>query len=126
MTEVKKGKPSWKPAKKLQVSNKNADYEYRWCQNDPFNIQKKKADGWVMASEINGIHAEHVGEKSPTSVTEYRESVLMALPREDYLEHRAYYEEQTLKQTRSLKEDAQSKMQKLGIGAGVTGSIVIE
>src|SRR3546814_15618729 len=95
MSTVKKGNESWKPAKKLQVAGKDPNYEYRWCENDVFNIQKRQADGWVPATEINGIHAEHKSKDKPlTSVTEYRESILMAIPKEDYRKHRAYYEKQ--------------------------------
>jgi len=128
-TAVKKGRKSWKPAQKLSIVDKKPGYEYRWCDKDPANLLKRKADGWVMASELHGHKAkqEEATEKGITSVMEYRDLVLMAIPEEDLQSHRDYYEEQTRKQTVGLKDRVKQDAQKgaAGKSADIHGSIVI-
>lgn len=126
----KKGKPTWKPAAMLDVPEKVPGFRLRWCDKDALNLQRKKAEGWIMANEINGIHAEHdhpekTGDgHSMTSVTEYRDLVLMALPEDLGKARDKYFNEKTEQQTRGLKRDLEEEMS--GGSAEVHGKIVIE
>ena len=81
MNEPKKGRKSWRPAQRLSLVDKKAGYVYRWCDKEPSNIAKRRADGWIMASELTGHSAkqEEPTAKNLTSVNEYRELVLMAI-----------------------------------------------
>lgn len=128
----KKGKPSWRPASMLDVPDKMPGFRPRWCSNDPLNLQRKKAEGWIPATEINGIrmthdHPDKMGDGHPlTSVTEYRDMILMALP-EDLAEARdEYFQQKTDAQTGSLKINAEEEAAKTGPDARVHGKIVIE
>lgn len=125
----KKGNKSWKPAQKLSIVDKKAGYVYRWCDKDPANLLKRKADGWVMASDLHGHKAKQEAPeaKDLTSVTEYRDLVLMAIPEEDYQSHRDYYEEQTRKQTVGLKDRVKQDARQgaTGKAADIHGTIVI-
>ncbi len=128
----KKGKPTWKPAAMLDVAEKVPGYRLRWADNDALNLQRKKSEGWVFASTISGVNAEHEHPEktgdghSMTSVTEYRDLVLMALP-EDLAEARdAYFTEKTDLQTVSLKREAEKAASEVGPAASIHGKIVIE
>lgn len=128
---IKKGKPTWKPAAMLDVTSPVKGFRTRWCSNDPLNIQRKKAEGWVMATEVNGIDTEHEHPEktgdghSLTSVTEYRDLVLMALPEELGKARDEYFNEKTEQQTRGLKRDLEEEVESGG-AAQVHGKIVIE
>lgn len=125
--EVKKGKPSWRPGKKLRVKDKKPGFNYRWCDKDPANLQRRQEDGYVFASKLQGDTAKHDGEKSPTSVQEYREMVLMACPEEEFQTHREYFAQRTTEQTVGLKRLLEDDARKLTRGGptGITGKIVI-
>lgn len=133
----KKGKRSWAPAQKLSLVNKQPGFRHRWCDNDPQNIEKKQAEGWVFVDPNQGVKAdhefpEHVSDGKPlTSTKTYRELVAMALP-EDLAEARdEYHEELTRKQTAGLKHrletDLGDEARKDGAsGAAAHGTIVIK
>lgn len=126
----KKGKISWKPAKRMELIQKTPGFTYRWCDKDPFNIQKKEADGWSIASKVRGNEANN-GAPQGTSITEYRELVLMAIPDEEYAAHREYFHEKTLKQTVGLKKKlagdvADGAATSRSSTAPIHGSIVID
>lgn len=133
----KKGNSTWKPAQKLEVRNKKKGFRYRWCDKDPANIQKKLAEGWVVATKDSGTKADHVvpgvtGDgKAPTSVTEYRESVLMVLPEEVAQARDRFFQEQTDKQTTGLKDRLQADLDQSadtegGFRTRAHGKLVIE
>lgn len=113
MTEPKKGRPSWKPASRLSVSGKREGYVQRWVDEEPANLQRKKADGWNPVNGTLGSHVKHehpdlTGDGKPLgSTVKYRNMVLMEIPEEDYKAHREYYAEQTRLQTVGLKARAE-------------------
>lgn len=130
---VKKGKSTWRPAAMLDVNNKPKGYRLRWCDKDPMNIQKKEAEGWIHATSINGFKTEHehpgkTGDGMPlTSVTEYRDMTLMAMPEEIAQARDEYIREQTERQTVELKEDLKGSLRNPnGPSAETYGKIVIE
>lgn len=138
-TSVKKGNTSWKPAARL-IAKIPPGYRGRWVDKDPANMAKKLAEGWEIANPTNGTHgasAQHqptklVQDGKPlTSVTEYRESVLMLTPEENAQARERYFSDLTRQQTAGLKRkaegDDQSNAAKHGARPkGVRGSIVIE
>lgn len=115
MTEAKKGRQSWRPAKRLSIRGQTPGFRLRWANKDPANIQKKLAEGWVPANKTNGINVEQefpglVHDGSPLSgCPEYRDAVLMALPEETAQERTAYFAEQSAKQIRAVKDRAQAE-----------------
>jgi hypothetical protein len=128
-TQVKKGKPSWAPATALQA-RKIPGFRTRWINKDPMNVQRKEAEGWEVVHADKGLQSEHEhpgdlsSGKPVTSVTEYRELVLAALPEEVAQAREAYFTEQTDKQTASLKSNVQKDL--ASGGAAVHGKIIIE
>lgn len=85
---IKKGKPTWKPANMLDVTNKKKGLRYRWCDKDGGNVQKKLSEGWSFVDSTSGISGDHVEPhrindgKKMTSLREHREMILMAMPEE--------------------------------------------
>lgn len=134
---VKKGNESWKPASVAQLSNLPEGYRWRWCDKDPGNIAKKRAEHWVYAQEIPGVTAAKVMPSLPivdgtgvTGAIEHRERVLMALPEHWGQARDEYFQELTTRQTVGLKEQAEAENQRLGARAGIKapplrGEIVI-
>lgn len=114
MTE-KKGRKSWQPANRLNVTGKRDGYVQRWVDKEEANLQRKMADGWVpvngtLGTKLKHDHPDLTGDGRPLgSTVEYRNMVLMELPEEDYQAHREYYAEQTRSQTAGLKAKAEQE-----------------
>lgn len=127
----KKGNPTWAPASKLDMSNKDPKFRYRWVDRDSQNIEKKEAEGWRFVNKETGIPGEHdrpdlVEDGNPLDSTKtYRELVAMALPEEIGEARDAWVESQTRKQTISIKDRLQKEVAQGG-NAEVHGKLVIE
>jgi hypothetical protein len=137
MTEVtKKGRKSWKPAALLNTHNIPHGYQARWVNTlDPANHARRLQDGWRPITKVTNKDAGHVRPeliedgKPLSTVTEYRGSVLMVLPQEDYDEHRAYFNEMTKRQTAGLREKAEAENRaraRSGTAAEIYGKTIIE
>jgi hypothetical protein len=129
--EKKKGNRSWKPSKMLQVLGKKAGFVYRWCDSDAARLQRHQSNGWIPASKITGhSKTEHTAtdKSEQTSITEYRELVLHAMPAEEYEEHREYYREQNDQGLKALRRQLEKDLDSVrpGLGSKVTGKIIIE
>lgn len=133
--EAKKGRRSWKPAQKLNLNKKLPNHEMRWVDKEVGNYQRRLADGWVPISKVTSTEIAHdhpnlVGDGKPTgSVIEYRDMELMAIPKEDYEDHREYFRKQTEAQTAGLRKTAERENAanaKGGDPARIYGKIVIE
>ena len=127
----KKGRPSWRPARMLQVKGKKDGYVYRWCDKDPARTERHHSNGWVPVSKITGhSKAEHTArdKTEQTSVTEYRDLVLHAIPEEEYQEHRAYYRDLSDQAVKTLRRqlDKQLEQEKAGLSGKIYGKITIE
>lgn len=134
-TGVKRGRPRWKPASLLDVVKKTPGYRYRWVENTPENIAKKRRERWEMApKEDSAQHVQpgHVQDGQPlTTVTEMREMVLMRMPEEDARERDAYIRELTRQQTVGIKKDVEDEIARAADSVGarraaVHGKIIIE
>ena len=133
----KKGKRSWKPAQKLSVNVPQSvtnKFRLRWRDKDAQNLQRAEAEGWEYIHASKGAKAEHEnpGDFNPlTSTTEYRELVLMGLPKDLAEARDEYYAERTREQTEGLKDRFQRDLDdaaknKRGYRTSVTGKIVID
>lgn len=133
--EQKKGKPTWKPANRLQV-RKEPGWRYRMCSKEEANIAKKQAEGWQYVNTTTGIPGEHerpdgVGDgNNLDSAFEYRDLVLMAMPEELAQAREEHYQQITQKQVAGLKKQVKSDVEKAARQAGVpaseiTGNITI-
>ena len=128
--EKKKGNRSWKPSKMLQVLGKKAGFVYRWCDKDAARLQLHQSNGWITASEISGHKTEHTAtdKSEQTSITEYRELVLHAMPAEEYEEHREFYRDQNEQGLRALRRQLDEQLEKVkpGLSGKLSGKIIIE
>ena len=135
MTEVKKGNPVWKPAHHLPIKNTPPGYRAKWCWNDPGNISRLEAEGWVHPSQVGqGDKVERVdrtgiqdGKALTASEKVYRELRLMYLPQDLYEARTAYIAARTRQQTESMKKNLQTELNK-GSDSPVQaqGKIIIE
>lgn len=129
--EKKKGNKSWRPAKMLQVKGKKDGYVYRWCDKDVARLQRHQSNGWVPVSKITGhSKTEHTApdKSEQTSITEYRELILQAMPADEYEEHRAYYREQNEQGLKALRRQLDKELESVrpGLSSKLTGKIIIE
>ena len=131
---VKRGRPSWKPFRKLDVANKDPNFRYRWVLRDAAQIEKKKNEGWDFVNEITGIQGAHsypslaADGKSLETTATYREHVLMALPMEMAEARDAYFNDLTTKRTGNLVNKLRTEVKDSaphGVTAPVHGTITI-
>ncbi|RJO72856.1 MAG: hypothetical protein C4523_02475 [Myxococcales bacterium] len=121
----------------LDVVRKVPGFRYRWVSKDPANMDKKQREGWAHVNQMTGLEGEHIAPgnaadgKPLTSLKEYRDLTLMAMPEEMAQERDRYFQEKTLAQTAGLKKRAEEanedNARKYGADpTGVRGKIVIE
>ncbi|MCB7127951.1 MAG: hypothetical protein J3T61_00230 [Candidatus Brocadiales bacterium] len=132
---TKKSSRPWRPATMLAVQDKDPALTYRWCDNDPGNLERKRLEGWEFDNSLSGSEATHESThvsdgKSLDTAKTYRELVLMTMDEDTARARKAYYSMRTRKQTVGLVEDLRSdfanKAQSSGAAvAPVHGSIVI-
>ena len=123
---VKKGRASWRPARKLDALNKAPGFRYRYVSTDYANLQKKLAEGWEFVNPSTGIPGQHnpsareiADGKNLDTVQKMRELVLMALPEEIALARDAYHAEKTRHRARALEKSLDQDLSK---AASATGS----
>ena len=135
MTEVKKGNAAWKPAHHLPLNNTPPGYRPKWCWDDPGNIGRLEAEGWLHPSQVpGGVEAEREdrkgindGKNLTASEKKYRELRLMYLPEDVAKAREAYHAARTRKQTEGMKKNLQSDLN-TGSNTPVNaqGKIIIE
>jgi len=135
MTDKKKGRASWKPARHFDIRNKDPNYRYRMALNDPGNIEKKQAEGWIVVDRNSNIAGSQSlpnpstdGQALASPVT-YREHVLMVLPNEQAEARDEYFAERASIRERQIKRELESEFSAAagpGARAPIHGKIVIE
>lgn len=127
---VKKGKAVWRPARRLDLNNKEPDWGYRWMNaDDPRYIESKMEEGWVVVNKTTGIKAEKSesdGDGNPLAgAVKTRELVAMALPPELKEAREEYFTQLTDARTIGMKKKLDEDLSKGG-PARAEGKIVIE
>ena len=116
----KKGKPSWAPARMLDLHKKIDGFRYRWCDTDPGNLTKKQAEGWIFVNRETGHPVEHDdpnlmhGGTAPDGSLRYRDLVVMALPEELGQARDEFYQEITDNAVKQVNENAAANIEKVG------------
>lgn len=93
---LKKGKPTWQPASRLDFLGKEDGYRYHVARKDPDNLAKKKAEGWENVSALQSPGTEHQDPnkiehgKPLSSVLEGTDWILQRMP-EDLAQARDEY-----------------------------------
>jgi len=130
----KKGNKTWRPARMLDVRDKDPDFRYRWCDKDDGRMSRKLAEGWEYVSSESGISGEH--DKRPVNVdggapvtgglNEYRELVLMALPEELGKARDKWITKRTEQQTAALQHMDRDIARTVGPAAKIYGEINVK
>lgn len=107
MTKPRKtGKTSWRPAKMLHIMSQEPGYRYRWVDKDPANLDKKTAECWEFvkgkqpkpdATTGSATDIDYA-DQSLTTLTEYRELVLMRMDEDTAQSRDEYYKDITDRQ----------------------------
>jgi len=127
MSESKRseGRATWQPAARLATFNKDPDKRYKWCDQDPANIERKEAEGWSVVNDVTGNRADHGMEQNRVDgAKRHRELVLMAMPEEVAQARTEHYREITDHQAQNTVDTLKSQAAELG--GEITGKIVIE
>jgi len=121
----KRGAVSWKPARRLDVRNKDENFRYHWA--DKKNVDKKQYEGWEVAPSEEHADPNLIdGGKSIDSTTSFRELILMRMPEELAQERDAWVAERTRSQTAGLKHTLEHDLRNTsGTSAPVDGKITI-
>lgn len=114
--KVKKGHASWNYDDPLALPTqwKNPEHTYRWVYNEPRQIRRRQAQGFVMANGSNGASVGNFqsskGNNVDTTPNAGGDLVLMAAHKEvaeGYVEHRhTVTDERERAITREVREDA--------------------
>lgn len=115
---VKKGNPSWRPHKTLEVRNQRPGMRLRWVNTDPANLEKKQAEGWKFAETTEHDRAKGVEHgKGLGSVKQYRDLVLMEMPEELAVARNEYFQNETKAQVGGITKRLKSKLAESGSAA---------
>lgn len=128
-TEVKKGNATWRPARRLDVNDKNPNFAYRWLDSrDPGNIEKKQAEGWQVVSKLTSDKSVPAdGTTAPTTLLGVRELTLGRMPKDMAEARNAYFQKDTAERTQALGGKLRGDLRnKHGATADTYGKIVIE
>ena len=129
MDEVKKGKPTWTPAKRLDVANRDPSFSYRWLNaQDAGNIDKKQSEGWQVISKLTSDKSVPAdGTTAPTTLLGYRELTLARMPKDVAEARNAYFQKDTAERTKALGGKLRSDLNNRGGSTAESyGKIVIE
>lgn len=108
---VKKGTPSWRPHKTLEVKSQRPGFRQRWVNADPANLEKKQAEGWKFAEAAEHDRPKGVEHgKGLGTLKQYRDLVLMEMP-EDMAQARSeYYQNETKAQVGGITKRLKDKL----------------
>lgn len=127
---MKKGKPVWKPANPLAISetSRKPGYRYRWVDKDDANVQRRLDQGFVFANDINGVPGETSAPSDGIGgAPRRRELVLMALPEEIGQAHDDYVAEQAAFADKGIYDKIRADAQRtVGPSVQTRGRVVIE
>lgn len=125
----KKGNRSWRPAAPLGLKAKNPNFRMKWGHTDPARMMRAQAEGWVPADPGDAVHDRpsgvDAGKGAPSSITEYRDMVLLKMPEEMAKERDAYYREAASSQLNGIKTRAKKEIRQQ-TGVAIEGSVTIE
>lgn len=129
--QLKKGKPSWKPASLNEFADKEEGYRYRMSRKDPTNLSKKAQEGWETVSGIQSSQTKHQDAgrvqdgQNLTSVQEGHDWILQRIPEELAQSRDEFIGEKTQRRVQGLTAHLRSDMRDKGGNAPVHGDITI-
>lgn len=127
LTRQKKGRPSWQPAQRLHISDKDPNFRYRLVREDPENLRRRLDEGWEFVNKtVDNAESAPIGEihdgKALDSVQRQRELVAMRMPEETARERDLYYQEKDAERKRSIRRQLEDD---IGGKAPIHGQVKI-
>lgn len=128
-------RPGWKPASVLPNLKAPAGFTARWVANDPGNVAKKMAEGWVLMEpkDNKGIKirtTDVMAGNQMASEIRYRDSIAMMLPNESKAGRDEYMRKLNSEAVMSSLKETDAEFKKKGVQTyapkGQAGRIVIE
>lgn len=126
---IKKGLPTWKPASRTDVKNKELGYRYRWVEKSPDNIAKKEAENWEKVTPLVADNSSPTDDgkilsgKRLTSTHEKHDLILMRIDEDSAQQRDAYMNNKTKRSTLGLTAHIKNEMK--GNNTSVHGNITI-
>ena len=126
---LKKGKPTWKPASILDVTDKEDGFRYRWSRKDPENLAKKAVEGWETVTGNQADKSKHVESghdgSAMTTVRERQDCILQRIPEDVARERDAYINNETKRRTQGLTAHLKNNLKDKSGTPAVHGEITI-
>ena len=118
------GSDEWIPASTLdQIEGLDREnFVYRWVEKRPERVKRFMAENWTFVNELDGDRIFHkrgntgaldAGKSLDTSI-DYKDVVMMKLPRERAEARRRYYQKKTDKAADLINQDAKNTARNLG------------
>jgi len=114
----------WVPAPTLdQLEGLDTEnWAYRWIEKRPNRVKKFMAEGWTFVNELDGDRIFHkraqTGQldagRALTTEVDYREVVMMKLPKERAEARRRYYQAKTDKAVGLINREVSQEARNLG------------
>lgn len=133
---VKATPPVWRPANKMAELKAKKGYTARWVNNDPANIAKKKAEGWIVMKpedEIGTFSTSYKdvndGKALGTGIV-FRDSIAMMIPDELKAAREEFMRQENANAMSSILNKTDDKIKQTGASTykpkGMSGRIVID
>lgn len=134
--EPKKGtRPGWRPSSVLPQLKARPGFTARWVRNDPGNISKKMAEGWILMKPDDNkgipIRAYETPDANPLAgEIRYRDAIAMMIADEDKLARQEYIRDENRAATKQILQKSDEEFKRAGVQTyapkGQSGRIVIE
>jgi len=134
--EPKKGtRPGWRPSSVQPQLKARHGFTPRWVRNEPGNIAKKMAEGWILMTPKDNVGVEIRSADTPdanplANEIRFRDSIAMMIANDDKQARDEYIREENRAATRQILQKSDEEFKRAGIQTyapkGQTGRIVIE
>lgn len=134
--EPKKGtKPGWRPASVLPHLKARHGFTAKWVSNDPGNITKKMAEGWILMKPHDNvgipIRAYETPEANPlANEIRFRDLIAMMISDEDKEARKEWLRDETRAAQQRILHKTDEEFRNAGVQTyspkGQAGRIVIE
>lgn len=114
----------WRPASTLDVTEgmDTENFRYKWVSKVPSRVKRHQAEGWSFVNEADGDHVFHrraqTGSidagRALTSEVEFKEVVLMKLPKARAESRDRYYQAEAEKALGVINRDVAQQARSMG------------
>ena len=87
----KNSRARWRPARRLETFEKDPKMGYRWCVDDPSNLERKQFEGWSFVNNTTGARADHeMDDNSSSGAKKHNEQFIVYEPKVRKLKPKNY------------------------------------